>query len=180
MRAMLKRLDLKIVHLAIGLVGLAALLLSAPATAQLGALPGAQPGPTLHDVPALRAAVERFAGAAARLDARLVVPHCPAPALSWARSDVVRADCADPAWTLYVPVAVNAAITGATPAAARAKPAIRRGDRVAVLASGPGFVISMDAEAERDADGARVALKGPAGRRFTGRIEDGGRVVLAR
>lgn len=169
MRAKLKG-PVHLPHLAIGLAGLVVLLFSGRA--------GAQVPPGLHDVPALRAAVERFAGAAARMDARLVVPRCPAPALSWARADVVRADCSDPVWTLYVPVAVPA-MAGA-PAAARARPAVRRGERVAVEASGPGFVIMMEAEAERDADGARVALKGPAGRRFTGRIEDGGRIVLAR
>ena len=169
MRANLKR-PVHLSHLAIGLAGLIVLLFSGRAAAQ--ALP------SLHDVPALRAAVERFAGAAARLDARLVVPRCPSPALSWARADVVRADCADPVWTLYVPVAVPMA--AAAPAAPRARPAVRRGERVAVEASGPGFVIMMEAEAERDADGGRVALKGPAGRRFTGRIEDGGRIVLVR
>lgn len=159
-------------HLAIGVAGLVVLLYSGRAAGQL---PGG-----LHDVPALRAAVERFAGAAARLDARLVVPRCPAPALSWARADVVRADCSDPAWTLYVPVAVPARVAAVAGPAARPRPAVRRGDRVAVEAIGPGFVIVMEAEAERDADGARVALKGPAGRRFTARIEEGGRLVLAR
>jgi hypothetical protein len=51
---------------------------------------------------------------------------------------------------------------------------------VAVEAAGPGFAVSMEAEAERDADGNRVALKTASGRRFTARIEDGGKVVLAR
>lgn len=162
------------VHLAICVAGLAVLLMSGRAAAQAPA----QVLPSLQDVPALRASVERFAGAAARLDDRMVVPRCPSPALSWARADVVRADCADPVWTLYVPVAVPMAAAGAAPA--RAKPAVRRGERVLVEASGPGFAVLMEAEAERDADGARVALKGPAGRRFTGRIEDGGRIVLAR
>jgi|GEM_PF-6739327 len=173
MRAPLKRLDRKFAHLAIGLVGLVVLVFSGSAHAQSGP---AQYTPALHDVAVLRAAVERFAGGPARLDDRLVVPRCPSPALSWARADVVRADCADPAWTLYVPVAG----TAPSQSSARAKPAIRRGEHVLVEASGPGFAIQMEAEAERDADGARVALKGPAGRRFTGRIEPGGRVVLAR
>jgi hypothetical protein len=169
MRAIFKRLDIKTAHLAIGLVGLVVLVFSGSAHAQSG--------PALHDVAVLRAAVERFAGGPARLDDRLVVPRCPSPALSWARADVVRADCADPAWTLYVPVT---ATTASSQSVARAKPVIRRGEHVLVEASGPGFAIQMEAEAERDADGARVALKGPAGRRFTGRIEPGGRVVLAR
>ncbi|WP_439545757.1 flagella basal body P-ring formation protein FlgA [Sandarakinorhabdus sp.] len=170
MRARFKRMDVKFAHVAIGATGLVVLLFAGRAHAQ-----GI---PALHDVPALRTSVERFAGAAARLDPRLVVPRCPSPALSWARADVVRADCADPVWTLYVPVAV--AMAAATQAPARTKPAIRRGERVLVEASGPGFAISMEAEAERDADGTRIALKGPAGRRFTGRIADDGRVVLAR
>jgi len=194
MRAIIKRFDVRIAHLAIWLVGMVVLLLSAPASAQAGPASAqagpmsaqagpmsAQAGPALHDVPALRVAVERFAGAAARLDARLVVPRCPSPAFSWARADVVRADCADPAWTLYVPVAGNSAgNTASGQTSARARPAIRRGEHVLVEAGGPGFAIAMEVEAERDADGTRVALKGPAGRRFVGRIEDGGRVVLAR
>ena len=49
-----------------------------------------------------------------------------------------------------------------------------------VEAGGQGWAVSIEAEAERDADGNRIALKGPAGRRFTGRIEEGGKVVLAR
>lgn len=169
MRAKFKRIELNIAHLAIVAAGLLVLVFSGQAHAQ--------PAPALQDVAKLRASVERFAGAPARIDAQLVVARCPSPALSWARADVVRADCADPVWTLYVPVA--AAPASAAPAA-RAKPAIRRGERVSVEAGGPGFVIIMDAEAERDADGSKIALKTATGRRFTGRIADGGKVVLAR
>jgi flagella basal body P-ring formation protein FlgA len=157
--------------------------------AGLGALIAARPAPTqtlaqaLHDVAALKAQVQGFAGGApARIDPRLVVSRCLAPALSWARADVVRADCTSPAWTLYVPIDQPFA-PGSTLSAqsqARARPAIRRGERVLVEAGGQGWAVSIEAEAERDADGNRIALKGPAGRRFTGRIEEGGKVVLAR
>jgi flagellar basal body P-ring formation protein FlgA len=158
------------------------------AIAGLGALIAARPVPAqnlaqgLHDVAALKAQVLRFAGGAQpRLDPRLVVPACLAPALSWARADVVRADCASPAWTLYVPIDQPYPAVGQSAAfQQRPRPAIRRGERVLVEAGGLGWAVSIEAEAERDADGNRVALKGPAGRRFTGRIEEGGKVVLAR
>jgi len=155
-------------HFALTLAGLAALWWSAPGPAQ----------PALHDVTALRGQVARFAGAPARLDPQLVVPRCPAPAFSWARSDVVRVDCADPAWSLYVPID-QAGMPGPARTVA-ARPAIRRGDRVMVQASGEGFAVTLEAEAERDADGSRIALKTSSGRRLVGRIEDGGRVVIAR
>lgn len=166
MRQMFKSPNVR--HILLGLAGLGALIAARPAPAQ-----------ALHDVAALKAQVQGFAGGApARIDARLVVPRCLAPALSWARADVVRADCTSPAWTLYVPIDQPFAI-GAQPQA-RARPAIKRGERVLVEAGGPGWAVSIEAEAERDADGNRIALKGPAGRRFTGRIEEGGKVVLAR
>jgi flagella basal body P-ring formation protein FlgA len=166
MRQMFKSPSVR--HILLGLAGLGALIAARPAPAQ-----------ALHDVAALKAQVQGFAGGAnARIDPRLVVPRCLAPALSWARADVVRADCTSPAWTLYVPIDQPFAI-GAQPQA-RARPAIRRGERVLVEAGGQGWAVSIEAEAERDADGNRIALKGPAGRRFTGRIEEGGKVVLAR
>jgi flagellar basal body P-ring formation protein FlgA len=163
-------------HIILAIAGLGALIAARPAPAQ------GFPQPALHDVGALKTQVQGFAGGAnARVDPRLVVPRCLAPALSWARADVVRADCASPAWTLYVPIDQPYAATG-QPAAfqPRARPAIRRGERVLVEAGGQGWAVSIEAEAERDAEGNRIALKGPAGRRFTGRIEEGGRVILAR
>lgn len=153
-------------HLAVAAAGLAALLLARPGNAQVA----------LHDVAALAGQLRAFANGAPRLDPRLVVPRCAAPALSWARADVVRVDCAGPAWTLYVPI--DGADGFAAPV--RARPAVKRGERVVVEAAGPGFAVSIEAEAERDADGNRVALKGPGGRRFTARIEEGGRLVLSR
>ena len=163
-------------HIILAIAGLGALIAARPAPAQA-------PSQALHDVGALKAQVQGFAGGAnARLDPRLVVPRCPAPAMSWARADVVRADCASPAWTLYIPIDQPYEQSGQTQALsqARARPAIRRGDRVMVEAGGPGWAVSVEAEAERDADGNRIALKGPGGRRFTGRIEDGGKVILPR
>ncbi|WP_017669239.1 hypothetical protein [Sandarakinorhabdus sp. AAP62] len=170
MRARLKSSAVR--HIILAIAGLGALIAARPVPAQALA-------PGLHDVAALKAQVQRFAGGAnARVDPRLVVPACLAPALSWARADVVRADCASPAWTLYVPI--DQPFTPGFQPQARARPAIRRGERVLVEAGGQGWAVSIEAEAERDADGNRVALKGPAGRRFTGRIEEGGKVVLAR
>lgn len=183
-------------HLLVAAAGVAALLLVAPypAPAQTAEPAAAQPAATaaisrqapqalappgsLQDVGLLAARVAGFARARPIIDPRLVVPRCPAPALSWARADVVRADCADPAWTLYIPVAG----TGLARLSSRLveKPIIRRGDRVVVESSGPGFAISMEMEALRDADGSRIALKSPGGRQLVGRIEADGRVVLAR
>jgi hypothetical protein len=177
--------------------GALALVLAAPdaAPAQTASTPGsdarvpgtivtrqpaqaiAPPG-SLQDVGLLAAQVAGFARARPVIDPRLVVPRCPAPALSWARADVVRADCADPAWTLYIPVA-GAGLAGLGPRLVE-KPAIRRGDRVVVESIGAGFAVSMEMEAVRDADGSRIALKSPSGRQLLGRIEADGRVVLAR
>jgi hypothetical protein len=161
-------------HIAIALAGLAVIVLARPASAEGRA-------PALHDAAALLAEVEAFAGARpgvqARLDPRLVVPYCPATALAWARADVVRVDCAAPAWTLYVPI--TAAVNGAA-SRPPGRPAIRRGEKLVVEAAGPGFTVTMAGEAERDADGARVTVKSPAGRRFTARIADDGRLVLDR
>lgn len=162
-------------HLLVGLAGGIALWAASPPARAQQAAP-----PLLHDVAALADAVGRFAGAPARVDPRLIVPRCPSPALSWARSDVVRADCTSPAWTLYIPVDGAGPAAQPLPAAARPRPAVRRGDRVMVEASGPGWAVAVEAEAERDADGGRVALRGPAGRRFTGLVGEGGRISLAR
>ncbi|MBU6166044.1 MAG: hypothetical protein KGQ52_07915 [Alphaproteobacteria bacterium] len=164
------RTDVKWHHFALALAGMVMLAWAAPGPAQ----------PALHDVARLRQQVSGFAGAAARLDPALVVPRCPDPALSWARTDVVRVDCAAPAWTLYVPLDLPGPAAVGPPRAAPARPAIRRGDRVMVESGGNGFAVTLEAEAERDADGSRIALKTPAGRRLIGRIEDGGRVVIAR
>lgn len=154
-------------HLGLAVAGLAALCLASPSRGQ----------GVLHDVAALAAQVSRFAGAAPRLDPRLVVPRCPAPALSWARADVVRADCANPAWTLYVPIDQPA---GPQASAVKPRPAIRRGETVLVEAAGAGFAVSMEAVAERDAEADRIALKSSTGRRFVGRIAADGRVSLTR
>jgi flagella basal body P-ring formation protein FlgA len=156
-------------HVGLAVAGFAAVLIAAPSRAQTA----------LHDVAALATQVRSFAGSPPRLDPRLVVSHCPAPALSWARADVVRVDCAGPAWTLYVPVDQPAGGRAAA-APAKPRPAIRRGETVMVEAAGPGFAVSIEAVAERDAETDRIALKGPAGRRFTGRIGPDGGVSLAR
>ncbi len=155
-------------HIGVAMAGLLLLAWAAPVPAQ----------PALQDMGSLRAAVSSFAAGPARLDPSMVVPRCPQPAMSWARPDVVRVDCADPAWTLYVPIDRPGATGTVRPANSR--PAIRRGDRVMVQASGEGFAVTLEAEAERDADGTRIALKTPSGRRLVGRIEESGRVVIPR
>ena len=120
----------------------------------------------------------------------------------------VAISCAAPAWQVYVPLADGqpptvvavtapagvtsfaasagvtpfAASAGVTPSAAPAagiRPAIRRGDRVTVETAGPGFVIGMAAVADADARDGRVLLRPDGGgKRFTGIIDDDGRVRL--
>ncbi len=148
----------------------------------------------------LQAAAEMFAGRPVVVDPRLLLPACRNPALAWgpaARS--VAISCAAPAWQVYVPLADGqpptvvavtapagvtsfAASAGVTPSAAPAagiRPAIRRGDRVTVETTGPGFVIGMAAVADADARDGRVLLRPDGGgKRFTGIIDDDGRVRL--
>jgi hypothetical protein len=148
----------------------------------------------------LQAAAEMFAGRPVVVDPRLLLPACRNPALAWgpaARS--VAISCAAPAWQVYVPLADGqpptvvavtapagvtsfAASAGVTPSAAPAagiRPAIRRGDRVTVETAGPGFVIGMAAVADADARDGRVLLRPDGGgKRFTGIIDDDGRVRL--
>lgn len=139
----------------------------------------------------LQAAAEMFAGRPVVVDPRLLLPACRNPALAWgpaARS--VAISCAAPAWQVYVPLADGqpptvVAVTapaGVTPFAAPAggiRPAIRRGDRVTVETTGPGFVIGMAAIADADARDGRVLLRPDGGgKRFTGIIDDDGRVRL--
>ncbi len=154
--------------IALALAGVAALIWAAPAPAQ----------PALHEVAKLRQQVSGFAGGQARMDPALVVPRCIDPGFSWARADVVRVDCTEPAWTLYVPIDLPPSVKALRLSPPR--PAIRRGDRVMVEAGGAGFAVTLEAEAERDAEGSRVALKTAVGRRLIGRIEEGGRVTFAR
>ena len=165
-------------HIVLAAAGVGALITARGAPAQTGSQ-------VLHDIAALKAQVQGFAGGApASINPRLLVPRCPSPALSWARDDVVRADCASPAWTLFVPIDHTYAAAGSLQPQARARPAIRplikRGERVLVEAGGAGWAVSIEAEAERDAEGSRIALKSASGRRFIARIEDGGKVVLPR
>ena len=148
----------------------------------------------------LQAAAEMFAGRPVVVDPRLLLPACRNPALAWgpaARS--VAISCAAPAWQVFVPLADGqpptvvavtapagvtsfAASAGVTPSAAPAagiRPAIRRGDRVTVETTGPGFVIGMAAVADADARDGRVLLRPDGGgKRFTGIIDDDGRVRL--
>ena len=148
----------------------------------------------------LQAAAEMFAGRPVVVDPRLLLPACRNPALAWgpaARS--VAISCAAPAWQVYVPLAdgqpptvvavtapagvtsfaASAGVTPSTAPAAGIRPAIRRGDRVTVETTGPGFVIGMAAVADADARDGRVLLRPDGGgKRFTGIIDDDGRVRL--
>ncbi|WP_310496100.1 flagella basal body P-ring formation protein FlgA [Sandarakinorhabdus sp.] len=131
----------------------------------------------LHPIPDLAARVAAFAGRAGRIDSRLLLPDCPRPALAMADPDVVRVECIQPAWTLFVPLASD---RSSTPGAMRSPPVIRRGDRVLVAAGGAGFEVTLDATADRDAADGRVWLKGDNGRRFVGQLTPDGRVSLGR
>jgi flagella basal body P-ring formation protein FlgA len=135
----------------------------------------------------LQMQVEAFAGQAALVDPRLLLPACARPDFAWAsggRSVMVR--CAAPEWRVFIPVGeagstvpvlVNPPMP--SPAPEPAGPAIRRGDRVSLEIGGAGFVIAMDAVAEADARDGRVALRPVAGgRRLTGLIDDDGHVRL--
>jgi hypothetical protein len=177
--------------------------LTQPATAQSPAQSPAVPSQTrapMVEPGRLQAAAEMFAGRPVVVDPRLLLPACRNPALAWgpaARS--VAISCAAPAWQVYVPLADGqpptvvavtapagvtsfAASAGVTPSAAPAagiRPAIRRGDRVTVETTGPGFVIGMAAVADADARDGRVLLRPDGGgKRFTGIIDDDGRVRL--
>lgn len=133
---------------------------------------------------ALQGQVEAFSGQAARVDPRLLLPACARPDFAWApggRSIMVR--CAVPEWRVFVPVGEGAATATAlpafTPRPEAQAPAVRRGDRVTVEVGGAGFVIGMEAVAEADAQGGRVAVRAASGgRRLTGIIGADGRVRL--
>jgi flagella basal body P-ring formation protein FlgA len=108
---------------------------------------------------ALIAQIAAFTGQPVDLDPRLAPPDCAGPpAIAWlppGRS-AVSVTCAAPGWRLFVPVA---AVSPSPPAA----PLVRRGDVVAVSASGDGFRITVDAVAESDAaTGERVRLRNKA------------------
>ena len=177
--------------------------LTQPATAQSPAQSPAvrsEARATMIEPGRLQAAAEMFAGRPVVVDPRLLLPACRNPALAWgpaARS--VAISCAAPAWQVFVPLADGqppivvavtapagvtsfAASAGVTPSAAPAagiRPAIRRGDRVTVETTGPGFVIGMAAVADADARDGRVLLRPDGGgKRFTGIIDDDGRVRL--
>jgi flagella basal body P-ring formation protein FlgA len=135
----------------------------------------------------LQAAVEVFAGQPALVDPRLLLPACGRPEMAFAgggRSVMVR--CAAPEWRVFIPVGSGvagafpaSAAPAAPPAADRAAPLVRRGDRVMVEIEGDGFVVGMEGLAEADARDGRVTVR-PAsgGRRMVAMVDDDGRVRI--
>jgi len=134
---------------------------------------------------ALQLQVEAFAGKAALVDPRLLLPACGQPDFAWASGGrSVMVQCAAPEWRVFIPVGGGGAVVvtpTVVPAARRDgdAPAIRRGDRVSLEIDGAGFVIAMDAVAEADARDGRVVLRPVAGgKRLHGVIDDDGHVRL--
>jgi flagellar basal body P-ring formation protein FlgA len=137
----------------------------------------------------LQSQVEAFAGQAALVDPRLLLPACARPEFGWGpggRSVMVH--CAMPEWRVFVPVGGGGAAAAVKPpspsptrvaASPPAIPAIRRGDRVSLEVGGDGFVIAMDVVADTDSKDGRVALRPVAGgRRLNGIIDADGHVRL--
>lgn len=130
---------------------------------------------------ALQRQVEAFAGQAALVDPRLLLPGCAQPEFGWGPGGrSVAVHCSAPEWRVFVPVAGGAVDTPPPPVAAVSTvPAIRRGDQVSLEVAGAGFVIALDGVADGDAKDGRVAVRPVAGgRRLNGIIGDDGRVRL--
>jgi flagella basal body P-ring formation protein FlgA len=137
--------------------------------------PGSARAAGLHPVADIAARVAGFAGQPGQVDPRLIVPACPNLQLAMAGAQVVRVGCADPVWTVFVPLSAPAAGVANAPA----RPLYRRGDAVVVAAGGPGFQVTLDAQADRDADADRLWVKTASGRRLLARIDDEGQLSLA-
>ena len=134
---------------------------------------------------ALQMQVEAFAGKAALVDPRLLLPACGRPDFAWASGGrSVMVQCAAPEWRVFIPVGEGGAAAATPPTVPAAQhdsaaPAIRRGDRVSLEIGGAGFVIAIDAVAEADSRDGRVALRPVAGgKRLHGVIDDDGHVRL--
>jgi len=125
----------------VGLLGMAAVGLSAPAQAQAG----------YASLPAIDRAVAAFTGADIGLpggaslpvDRRLRLRECSSPLeLSWrgARHDTVVVQCPDAgSWHLFVPVQSHVGQVGAN--------AVDRGDSITIAVTGDGFSVSQPGEA---------------------------------
>jgi flagella basal body P-ring formation protein FlgA len=140
----------------------------------LPAMPGPARAAGLHPVADIAAAVSGFVGSPAEVDPRLIVPACPQLQLAMAGSYAVKVACAAPAWTVFVPLAAP------VPAAAEplARPAFRRGDAVQLAAGGPGFQVTLEAVADRDAEADRLWVRTASGKRLLGHIGADGQVRL--
>ncbi len=137
----------------------------------------------LHPVADLQAAVERFAGAPALVDPRLILPACAAPDFAWGpRGQSVQVHCGAPEWRVFVALGGDGRLPQTapqSPAPGLTTPLIRRGDRVVVEAGGEGFVVGLDAVAEADSRDGRVALRASGGgRRLIGLISEDGAVRI--
>lgn len=133
-------------------------------------------------VDALRARIEAETGRPVAIDPRLLATPCPEPhAVAWrgvpGQSLIV--SCPRIGRQLVVPVAGS----GGAGAAARGQRDIlvRRGERVVVETTGPGFRISVEAVAEAAAAaGDRLVLRNAtSGQRFQGVVNPDGRVTVA-
>ena len=140
-------------------------------------LHGLMAGAALVSPAVLQMQVEAFAGQAAIVDPRLLLPACARPDFAWGpggRSVIVH--CGGPEWRVFVPVGGGGAVESA-PVAPTMPPAIRRGDRVNLEVGGQGFLVTMDAIADADSRDGRVALRPVSGgRRLYGLVDADGRV----
>jgi hypothetical protein len=127
----------------------------------------------------LRAEAERAAGRPVHLDPRLRIPACarftfdPGPT-------AVTIRCPDTGWRLVAPAAADLPSAATMPAIRPVRPpAIRRGDQVRVVHTGPGFTIAVDAIAEgAGAPGDRILLKNRlTGARFPATIGADGAIT---
>ena len=129
---------------------------------------------------ALAAQIAAFTGQPVTLDARLHPPACRATVeIFWTSParDGVGVTCTAPGWQLFVPVMR----TVATAPRAAQPPAVRKGDRVSLAATGAGFSVTVDAVVEADAPaGARVRLRNRAsGEVIQGIVGDDGEIRVA-
>lgn len=129
--------------------------------------------PGRHDMEDLARRIASATGAVAALDPRLDMPHCPTPEID-AVPGSARVRCPAPAWTLYIPLQLRAAVSAPGPQV----PVIRRGDPVVMESEGAGYRVTIKAVADADARDGRVWIKGQDGRRRLASLGAEGRLTL--